>query len=171
MEPYLKSLVETKYCPLWHDQDAKPAPNPSLKGDIKCQLLIVGGGFTGLWAALQAKERIPGLDIILVEATSIADGASGRTGGILEADLAHGDINSDYHFPYEATRIDELGRINFDELLASLEKYNIDARFEGVGHMQVATIPLVSSLKIAEHLVGTSELTVVNPVILSLYPL
>jgi len=139
MEPYLKSLVETKYCPLWHDQDAKPDLNPSLKGDIKCQLLIVGGGFTGLWAALQARERMPGLDIILVEATSIADGASGRTGGILEAALAHGDTNSDYHFPNEAARIDELGRINFKEFLASLEKYNIDAKFEGVGHMQVAT--------------------------------
>lgn len=139
MEPYLKSLSETKYCPLWHDQDAKPDPHPSLTGNIKCQLLIVGGGFTGLWAALQAKERVPDLDIILIESTFIADGASGRTGGILEADLAHGDTNSDYHFPNEATRIDELGRINFREFLASLEKYNIDARFEGVGHMQVAT--------------------------------
>jgi len=139
MESYLKSLAETKYCPLWHDQNSKPDPLPSLKGDSKCQLLIIGGGFTGLWAALQAKERLPDLDIILIESTFIADGASGRTGGILEADLAHGDANSDYHFPNEAETIDELGNVNFDEFIASLEKYNIDARFEGVGHMQVAT--------------------------------
>ena len=139
MEPYLKSLAETRYCPLWHDQDNKPDPHPSLTGDSKCQLLIVGGGFTGLWAALQAKERIPDLDVILIESTFIADGASGRTGGIFEADLGHGDTNSDYHFPGEADRIEELGCINFDEFVASLDKYHIEARFEDVGHMQVAT--------------------------------
>jgi glycine/D-amino acid oxidase-like deaminating enzyme len=139
MEWYLKSLADTKYCPLWHDQNTRPNPNPSLTGENKCQLLIVGGGFTGLWAALQAKERVPDLDIILIESTFIADGASGRTGGILEADLAHGDFNSDNHFSNEAARIDELGCNNFDEFIDSLEKYNIDARFENVGHMQVAT--------------------------------
>ncbi len=45
-----------------------------------CELLIVGGGFTGLWAALQARERMPDLDIVLLESTFVGDGASGRMG-------------------------------------------------------------------------------------------
>ncbi len=141
MEPHVRALAETEYCPLWHDQDVRPDPLPALAEDTRCQLLIVGGGFTGLWAALQAKERMPDLDIVLIEATFIADGASGRTGGILTSDLAHGEANCDYHFPNETERIVELGRTNFRELLESVEQHSIDARFENVGHVHVATRP------------------------------
>ncbi len=139
MEPYLKALTETKYCPLWHDQEVRPEQLPPLARDEKCQLLIVGGGFTGLWAALQAKESMPDLDIILIESTFVGDGASGRNGGILESDLAHSQTNSDYHFPNESERIDELGRQNLKEYIESLDRYNIDARYENVGLMEVAT--------------------------------
>jgi len=139
MEPYLKALTHSKYCSLWHDQDIKPKMLASLKQDEKCQLLIVGGGFTGLWAALQAKERVPELYIIMIESTFIGDGASGRNGGMLEPDLAHGDTNSDYHFPNETERIEELGRINLKEFVETLDRYNIDARYEDVGFLEVAT--------------------------------
>lgn len=139
MEPYLKALSETKYCPLWHDQDVRPEPHPPLKADGKCQLLIVGGGFTGLWAALQAKERQPDLDIILIESTFIGDGASGRTGGFMVHNLAHGDTNSDYHFPNETEKINALGQQNFKELIESLDRYQMDVRYENVGSMQTAT--------------------------------
>jgi glycine/D-amino acid oxidase-like deaminating enzyme len=139
MEPYLKALTHSKYCPLWHDQDIKPASLPPLSRNENCQLLIVGGGFTGLWAALQAKERMPELDIILIESTFIGDGASGRNGGMLESDLAHGDANSDYHFPNETERIEELGRINLKEFIESLDRYNINAKYEDVGFLEVAT--------------------------------
>ena len=57
MQHHLEALKESKYCPLWHDQDVRPETLPSLSGDVTCELLIVGGGFTGLWAALQAKDR------------------------------------------------------------------------------------------------------------------
>jgi len=81
MEPYRAALADTKYGSLWLDQDVRPDPLPSLAKDERCELLIVGGGFTGLWAALQAKERMPDCDIILIESTIIGDGASGRNGG------------------------------------------------------------------------------------------
>ena len=138
MEPYLKSLKDTQFYPLWHDSDTKPEPCPPFSGDEKCELLIVGGGFTGLWAALQAKERMPDIDIILIEATFVGDGASGRTGGMVAKDLAHGETNTDYHFPNEADRIEELGKINYREFVESIKKYNIDARLEEAGFMDIA---------------------------------
>ena len=139
MEPYLNALTKTKDCPLWHDQDIRPDQCPPLPGDEKCELLIVGGGFTGLWAALQAKERMPDLDIILIESTFVGNGASGRNGGMLSKTLAHGEANSDQHFPNEADRIEELGQLNFQGLAESLKRYNIDARFEEAGHMYVVS--------------------------------
>ncbi len=139
MQPHLAALQGSKYCPLWLDQDLKPEVLPSLAENKQCQLLIVGGGFTGLWAALQAKERKPDADIILIEKTFIADGASGRNGGFLNSSLAHGETNTDHHFPGESTRLYELGQQNMAELLATLERYNIDARYEKVGETEVAT--------------------------------
>ncbi|MCP4768315.1 MAG: FAD-dependent oxidoreductase [Gammaproteobacteria bacterium] len=68
-----------------------PEPLPSLASHESCELLIVGGGFTGLWAALQAKERKPDADIILIERTFVGDGASGRCGGFIQHYLAHGE--------------------------------------------------------------------------------
>jgi glycine/D-amino acid oxidase-like deaminating enzyme len=44
---------------------------------------IVGGGYTGLWTALELKEREPGRDVILLEAARCGHGPSGRNGGFL----------------------------------------------------------------------------------------
>jgi len=139
MEPYLNALTETRYCPLWHDRNLRPEPCPPLSEDEACELLIVGGGFTGLWAALQARERMPDLDIVLLESTLVGDGASGRNGGMIAKTLTHGEHNADYHFPSEAERIEELGQVNYRELVESLQRYSIDAQFEEAGFMDVAT--------------------------------
>lgn len=57
------------------------APFPVLKGAAKADLCIIGGGFTGLSAALHAAEA--GLSVILLEAQRVGFGASGRNGGQL----------------------------------------------------------------------------------------
>lgn len=44
---------------------------------------VVGGGFTGLWAALALKRRAPDLDVVVVEADICGGGASGRNGGFV----------------------------------------------------------------------------------------
>lgn len=139
MQPHVDALKDSKYCPLWHDQAGRPETLPSLSHDTQCELLIVGGGFTGLWAALQAIERQPNADIILIEKTTIADGASGRNGGFLSSSLAHGETNTDHQFPGEADKLYELGQQNLKEFLETLTRYNIDARYEKVGETSVAT--------------------------------
>ncbi|NQY66968.1 MAG: FAD-dependent oxidoreductase, partial [Flavobacteriales bacterium] len=138
METKVKALQGSKYTPIWVDNKIRPKTLPALKKDIECDLLIVGGGFTGLWAALQAKEKEPTLDVVLVDSTFIGNGASGRNGGMFEALLAHSSNNSDYHFPGEKEEISELGMINSKEYIESLKKYNIDARYEQVGNLRVA---------------------------------
>ncbi len=57
----------------------KMAPLPALEGDADCDVCIIGGGFTGLSAALELAER--GLDVVLLEAHRAGWGASGRNGG------------------------------------------------------------------------------------------
>jgi glycine/D-amino acid oxidase-like deaminating enzyme len=141
MKKHLEALKGAVVSPLWHDPDMMPEPLSPISSDEKCELLIVGGGFTGLWAAMQAKERKPEADIILIEQTFIGDGASGRCGGFLSTSLAHGEANTEHRFPNEAERLQELGTQNMRELLETLERYNIDARYERTGEMFVALDP------------------------------
>lgn len=141
MQVHLQAIKDSKYCSLWHDQDISPAVLAPLTTNETCELLIVGGGFTGLWAALQAKERQPDADIILIEKTFVGDGASGRNGGFLSADLAHGDGNTEQQFPDEAQQLYDLGTQNLKEFIETLERYGIDARYEQVGGTEVATSP------------------------------
>ncbi len=139
MDAHLKALENSKFACFWLDQEARPEPLRPLSGDQRCDLLIVGGGFTGMWAALQAKERNPELDIILIEATEIGDGASGRNGGFLSYMLAHGEMNGEYHFPGETERLAELGHQNLREFIDTLDRYDIDARYERTGTISVTT--------------------------------
>ena len=141
MEKHLVALKDAAVRPLWHDPDIMPRVLAPITSEEKCELLIVGGGFTGLWAAMQAKERKPDADIILIEQTFIGDGASGRCGGFLSSTLAHSETNTEHRFPDEAERLDELGIQNMRELLETLERYNIDARYEKAGRMSVALDP------------------------------
>ncbi len=144
MQNYKAALRDSKLGPVWHDPEIMPEPLPSLAVNESCELLIVGGGFTGLWAALQAKERKPDADIILVEQTFVGDGASGRCGGFIQHYLAHGESNTDHRFPGEAERLEELGIRNFRELLESLERYKIEAHYRPVGSTTIALDPEVA---------------------------
>jgi putative aminophosphonate oxidoreductase len=56
---------------------------PSLQGNLTADICIVGGGYTGLWTAIQTKQQNPALDIIILEADLSGAGASGRNGGCL----------------------------------------------------------------------------------------
>ena len=58
---------------------------PHFAGDQTVDLAIVGGGYTGLWAAYFAKKLEPSLKVAVFEAEQIGYGASGRNGGWLSA--------------------------------------------------------------------------------------
>jgi gamma-glutamylputrescine oxidase len=70
----------SSYPPSYYAASANPfVRQPVLDGDLTADLVVVGGGYTGLSAALHAAEA--GLDVILLEARRIGWGASGRNGG------------------------------------------------------------------------------------------
>jgi glycine/D-amino acid oxidase-like deaminating enzyme len=76
--------VEPGREPPWWLQDAPPDPEqPALDGDTRADVAVVGGGFTGLWTALELKRREPGLDVVVLEAAYCGLGPSGRNGGFL----------------------------------------------------------------------------------------
>jgi glycine/D-amino acid oxidase-like deaminating enzyme len=141
IDPHLQALSDMRPRCFWLDQEERPAALPALEGREEADLAIVGGGFTGLWSALQAKERDPGREVVVVEASTVAEGASGRNGGFADPSLTHGLLNGLQHFPKEIVSIEKLGHGNFEGFLASLARHRIDARLERNGVLSVATAP------------------------------
>ena len=138
IDPHLYALADARPACFWLDQ-VKQQALPALSGDERADLLIVGGGFTGLWTAIHAKERDPDRDVVLLEADAVAEGASGRNGGFADPSLTHGLHNGLHHFRDEIRAIEELGRENYDGYLAALERHGIDAHVEQTGALGVAT--------------------------------
>ena len=64
--------------------DSRPT-YPRFTGQDSVDLAIIGGGYTGLWAAYFAKKLEPSLKVAVFEAEQIGYGASGRNGGWLSA--------------------------------------------------------------------------------------
>ncbi|HZO58096.1 MAG TPA: FAD-dependent oxidoreductase [Solirubrobacterales bacterium] len=104
-------------------------------------LVIVGGGLSGLWAAIQAKEDDPARDVVLLEADAIAHGATGNSGGFVSSSLTHGLRNGLARFPGEMPVLERLGRENLDQTVAALARYGIECDLVPGGEMTVALEP------------------------------
>ncbi|WP_182901296.1 FAD-binding oxidoreductase [Microbispora sp. H10830] len=134
-----KALADAERKPYWLDRPIAPEPLPPLTGDVTADLAVVGGGFTGLWTALMAKERDPSLDVVLLEGRAVGWAASGRNGGFCAASLTHGLGNGQDRWPAEIATLERLGRENLDEIEATLARYDVDCSFERTGELRVAT--------------------------------
>ncbi|MEW6999290.1 NAD(P)/FAD-dependent oxidoreductase [Colwelliaceae bacterium BS250] len=133
-----QALLKTKFFPYWLDNKDAPAPEVSLTGNIQCDLLIVGAGFTGLWAAIHAKEANPERDVVIIESECVAIGASGRPAAILSTSVMHGLVNSSRLFPDEIDELERLGKENMDGFSDAIARYNIDCDIEWGGELTVA---------------------------------
>jgi glycine/D-amino acid oxidase-like deaminating enzyme len=132
------TLRHTRYG--WWLEDAGPVePQPPLGGDAVADVVIVGGGYLGLWTAWQLKRLEPEIDVVLLEAGMCGHGPSGRNGGFVSTlwdDLPIlrervGDIRA-----VEVCRASEraVGAIG-----AWCTENSVDAWYRAAGTVQVAT--------------------------------
>ncbi|WP_248960599.1 NAD(P)/FAD-dependent oxidoreductase [Sphaerisporangium perillae] len=140
MDP-LKALADAERRPYWLDSPDKPEPLRRLFEETAAGLAVVGGGFSGLWTALMAKERDPSLDVVLLEGRRIGWAASGRNGGFCVASLTHGLGNGLARWPQEISTLVRLGKENLDEIERTVGRYGIRCSFERTGELNVATEP------------------------------
>jgi glycine/D-amino acid oxidase-like deaminating enzyme len=132
------SFADAEPRPFWLSQPGAPEPGPPLEADAQADLLVIGGGLTGLWAALLASEQ---QDVVLLEGERVAFGASGRNGGFMDASLTHGLENGMSRWPDEMPELERLGRENFAAIKDAMAANGIDAGFEETGELSFATAP------------------------------
>ncbi|GAA0693201.1 FAD-dependent oxidoreductase [Kitasatospora atroaurantiaca] len=136
-----RALSDARPTSFWLEDPGRPQALSALVGDTRCDLLVVGGGYSGLWTALIAKERDPSLDVVLVEGHEVGWAASGRNGGFCAASLTHGFGNGLQRWPGELAELERQGKANLQAMEDTLKRYDIDCEWERTGEIDVATQP------------------------------
>jgi glycine/D-amino acid oxidase-like deaminating enzyme len=114
---------------------------PVLRRDLRCDVAIVGAGFTGLWTALALTDTDPTLRVVVLEQEHVGFGASGRNGGFCSASLTHGLANGIRHFPDELAILEAEGVANLAGLVAFTRDHAIRCDLEQTGTLTVADQP------------------------------
>ncbi len=125
----------------WLEEAGEVTPAPLLRGRIDADVVIVGGGFTGLWAAWHLRRLEPGARVVLLEAEVCGHGPSGRNGGFCNAmwfSLASmrrrwGDA--------AALAVARAAEESVDGIGAFCEEQGVDAWFHPTEYVHVSTTP------------------------------
>ena len=136
-----RALAGTRLAVPWLedvDRAGLRAARPRLDASTHADLVIVGGGFAGLWTAVLAARRAPGRRIVLLEAARLAWAASGRNGGWVDYSITHGEENGHARWPEEFATLQRLGLANLDALAEDVTALGVDCDFERVGALILA---------------------------------
>jgi glycine/D-amino acid oxidase-like deaminating enzyme len=120
------------------DPDLAGEPAPALERDTTADVLVVGGGYTGLWSAWFLTEREPGLDVVLLEQDICGGGPSGRNGGFVNAFYDETDLLVD-RWGEPGRRTAELAARSIDELGEWCSEHSVDAWYTRTGDLAVST--------------------------------
>ncbi|PKV95479.1 glycine/D-amino acid oxidase-like deaminating enzyme [Amycolatopsis echigonensis] len=115
--------------------------SPALQSRIRADVCIVGGGYTGLWTAIELKQRDPGISVAVVEAQLCGSGASGTNAGFLmnlwpkyPALVAHAGAD-------EGARLARASAEAVEDVIAFAGAHAIDASIRRCGWLWTATAP------------------------------
>jgi glycine/D-amino acid oxidase-like deaminating enzyme len=135
------ALAPSVFGSMWLDPDVvgRRPEFPALNGATNCDVLVVGGGYAGLWTALHAAQR--GVAVVLIEAERLGWAASGRNGGFVEASLTHGAQNGKSRWPNEFDQLEKLGMANLEGMQDDIANHGMAVDWERTGMLSVATEP------------------------------
>jgi glycine/D-amino acid oxidase-like deaminating enzyme len=125
----------------WLEEAGEVAPVPELVGDVSADVLVVGGGYTGMWAAWWVKRLEPEARVVLLESEICGFGPSGRNGGFCNVMW--------FSLPNMRQRWGDAGglavarasREAIDGIEAFCREQEVDAWFRRGGYLQVSTAP------------------------------
>ncbi|WP_120510882.1 FAD-dependent oxidoreductase [Photobacterium salinisoli] len=135
-------MQSTQYSSFWFkealesESDIQPR---KLEANTTTDVCIVGGGFTGLWTAIQLKMKQPALDILVIEKDLCGSGASGRNGGcMLTWSTKYLTLKKQYG-EAEAIRLVKASEAAVYEIEAFCKTHGIDAQIRLDGTLYTAS--------------------------------
>jgi glycine/D-amino acid oxidase-like deaminating enzyme len=143
-------------------------PAPALAQDTTADVVILGGGYTGMWTAWFLKERDPGIDIAILEADICGGGPSGRNGGFLDSWWGHvADMTATFG-DSDALSLLQAAAPSPTEVGAWCKQNGVDAWFRNGGDLAVTTNRTqegkwVSTIEAAERIGVGDRFQVLSP--------
>ena len=128
---------------------------PPLTGDVTADVVIVGGGFTGLWTAYFLTQANPDLGIVLLEQDICGGGPSGRNGGFASGWWDELDGLVTLYGPEAAVRACRALSASIDAIGKFCDDHGIDAWFKKAGYMYAITAD--AHEKLCEEMVGLAR--------------
>lgn len=126
----------------WRSLGGTPAPRPPLPGSIDVDVAIVGGGYTGLWAAYYLTSLQPDLRVAVLEQRFAGFGASGRNGGWLTNTVTGGRERYEASHGRDAAAAQQKAlNDTVDEVIAVAAREGIEADIVKGGEFGVARTP------------------------------
>lgn len=129
----------TRHTVYWRDTEPVE-PGPPLAGALRCDVAVIGAGYTGMWTAYYLKKADPSLDVQIVEADYAGSGASGHGDGFVTPTIGHSLASVAHAYGTERAKVaySVVGR-SIVELGRFCRTHGIDAQFEPKPYLQVAT--------------------------------
>jgi glycine/D-amino acid oxidase-like deaminating enzyme len=133
------------------------APCPPLDAKVVADVCIVGGGFAGLWTAIELSAREPSMRIALLEQDICGGGASGRNGGFLLAGAAAFHVDARERYGREAAKRLYAHTLRAqDELYALAEELGAGKAVRRVGCLRLAASD-EEALHVLRHIAALHE--------------
>jgi len=114
---------------------------PPLRGTTTADVVIVGGGYTGLWSAFRVSELEPGARVVLLEADICGGGPSGRNGGFVTNWWDEFPTLLDRYGVAGARAVGEAIESAVDDLGTMCVEHGIDAWYTKAGSLSVSAAP------------------------------
>ncbi|HET8975415.1 MAG TPA: FAD-binding oxidoreductase, partial [Solirubrobacterales bacterium] len=125
----------------WLEEAGSTPDLPPATGELECDVLVVGGGYTGMWTAWQISELEPGARVVLVEAHTCGHGPSGRNGGFANTMWLGIRGLCERYGDGPALEIARAAEAAVDAIEAFCSEQEVDAWFHRGGYLQVSAAP------------------------------
>ncbi|MGQ0668616.1 MAG: NAD(P)/FAD-dependent oxidoreductase [Actinomycetota bacterium] len=139
----MKNPLPPRFDRSWWLRDALAAdpgePCPPLARELAADVLIVGGGYTGMWTAYFLKERDPGIDVVLLEQDICGGGPSGRNGGFVNGLWDELGVLVERHGGTGALETCRTAARSVHDIAVWCERHGVDAWYRKGGDLGVAT--------------------------------
>jgi glycine/D-amino acid oxidase-like deaminating enzyme len=125
----------------WLEEAGEVEAAPELRGELGADVVVIGGGYTGMWAAWQLKKLEPDVEVVLLEADVCGHGPSGRNGGFCNVMWFSLPNMRQRWGDAPALAVARAANEAIDGIETFCREQEVDAWFRRSGYLQVSTAP------------------------------
>ncbi len=125
----------------WLEEAGDVTPVPELVGSVSADVVVVGGGYTGMWAAWQVKQLEPEASVVLLEGDVCGFGPSGRNGGFCNVMWFSLPNMRERWGDARGLAVAHAARDAIAGVESFCREQGVDAWFRRGGYLQVSTAP------------------------------